>query len=78
MNNDIILGLAWYVVFVLSLSFHEAAHAFAAMKLGDKTACYGGQVSLHPFAHMRREPIGIFDPIHLLAINLLYSGCHYG
>ena len=59
MNNDIALGLAWYVVFVMSLSFHEAAHAFAAMKLGDKTAYYGGQISLHPFAHMRREPIGM-------------------
>ena len=43
-NNDVILGLAWYVVFVLSLSFHEAAHTFAAMKLGDKTAYYSGQV----------------------------------
>jgi Zn-dependent protease len=59
MNNDVILGLAWYVVFVLSLSFHEAAHAFAAMKLGDKTAYFGGQVSLHPFAHMRRAPFGM-------------------
>jgi Zn-dependent protease len=58
-NNELILGLAWYVVFVLSTSFHEAAHAFASMKLGDKTAYYGGQVSLYPFAHMRREPIGM-------------------
>ncbi len=59
MNNDIVLGLGWYLVFVLSLSFHEAAHAFAAMKLGDKTAYFGGQVSLHPFAHMRRAPVGM-------------------
>jgi len=59
MNNNVILGLGWYVVFVLSLSFHEAAHAFAAMKLGDRTAYFGGQVSLHPFAHMRREPFGM-------------------
>jgi Zn-dependent protease len=69
-NNDIILGLAWYVVFVLSLSFHEAAHAFAAMKLGDRTAYYAGQVSLHPFAHMRREPIGmILLPIISYVLN---------
>ena len=59
MNNDVILGIGWYAAFVLSLSFHEASHAFAAMKLGDKTAYFGGQVSLHPFAHMRREPVGM-------------------
>ena len=75
MNNDIALGLAWYVVFVLSLSFHEAAHAFAAMKLGDKTAYYGGQVSLHPFAHIRREPIGM---IVLPIISYILNGWMIG
>ncbi|MGD0553215.1 MAG: site-2 protease family protein [Sedimentisphaerales bacterium] len=75
MNNDVALGLAWYVVFVLSLSFHEAAHAFAAMKLGDKTAYYGGQVSLHPFAHMRREPIGM---IVLPIISYILNGWMIG
>jgi hypothetical protein len=50
MNNDmIILGFAWYVVFVLSLSFHEAAHAFVAMKLGDKTAFYSGVFTISSF-----------------------------
>jgi Zn-dependent protease len=75
MNNDLILGLAWYIVFVLSLSFHEAAHAFAALKLGDKTAYYGGQVSLHPFAHMRREPIGM---IVLPIISYILNGWMIG
>ncbi len=70
MNNDVILGIGWYVVFVLSLSFHEAAHAFAAMKLGDRTGYFSGQVSLHPFAHMRREPIGmIVLPIASYILN---------
>ncbi len=53
------LGIAWYVVFVISSTFHEAAHAFVALKLGDKTAYHGGQVSLHPVPHMRREPVGM-------------------
>ena len=75
MNNDIVLGLAWYVVFVISLSFHEAAHALAAMKLGDKTAYYGGQVSLHPFAHMKREPIGM---IVLPIISYILNGWMLG
>jgi len=26
------LGIAWYLVFVVSAMFHEAAHAFTAMK----------------------------------------------
>jgi len=37
-NNIVILGFWWYAVFVFSLTFHEAAHGFAAMKLGDETA----------------------------------------
>lgn len=71
----IILGVAWYVVFILSLSFHEAAHAFVAMKLGDKTAFYSGQVSLHPFAHMMREPIGM---IVLPIVSFFYNGWMIG
>jgi len=33
------LGMAWYVVFVVSATFHEAAHAFAAMKLIWQSKC---------------------------------------
>ncbi len=55
----ILLGFAWYLVFIVSLGFHEAAHAFAATKLGDKTAFHLGLVSLDPFVHMRREPFGM-------------------
>jgi Zn-dependent protease len=51
-------GVLWYVIFLLSTTFHEAAHAFTAMKLGDSTAYEGGQVSLNPLPHVRREPFG--------------------
>ncbi|MDL1893452.1 site-2 protease family protein [Sphingobacteriales bacterium CHB3] len=51
-------GLAWYVVFLFSITVHEAAHAFAAMKMGDDTAYNGGQVTLNPVPHVRREPFG--------------------
>ena len=54
----LLLGFAWYIVFVFSLSVHEASHAFAAMKFGDNTAFLGGQVTLHPWPHITREPIG--------------------
>jgi Zn-dependent protease len=51
-------GFLWYLAFLFSVVVHEASHAFAAMKLGDKTAYEGGQVTLDPFPHIKREPIG--------------------
>jgi Zn-dependent protease len=56
--EQLLLLPLWYVVFLLSLTCHEAAHALAARLGGDDTAYLGGQVSLNPMPHMRREPIG--------------------
>lgn len=54
----------WYVIFLLSLTCHEAAHALAAKLGGDPTAFEGGQVTLNPIPHMKREPFGtILFPI---------------
>jgi Zn-dependent protease len=53
------LGLAWFVVFLFSTTLHEAAHAFIALRLGDPTAYHGGQVTLNPLPHIRREPFGM-------------------
>ena len=53
-----VLGLTWYVAFLFSLTLHEAGHAWAALKLGDPTAYHGGQVTLNPLPHIRREPFG--------------------
>ena len=47
------------MVFLFSTTLHEAAHAFAAYRLGDPTAYEGGQVSLNPIPHIRREPVGM-------------------
>jgi Zn-dependent protease len=52
-------GLLLYVVFLFSTSLHEAAHAWAALKGGDPTAFEGGQVTLDPLPHIRRDPIGM-------------------
>ena len=52
-------GVVWYFVFIFSTVMHEAAHAFAALRLGDDTAFRGGQVSLDPVPHMKREPFGM-------------------
>jgi Zn-dependent protease len=38
---------------------HEASHALVSFRLGDDTAYRGGQVSLDPIPHIRREPFGM-------------------
>jgi Zn-dependent protease len=48
----------WYAAFLLSLTCHEAGHAAVARWGGDDTAYLSGQLSLNPWPHMRREPIG--------------------
>ena len=67
--------LKWYLVFILSTSLHEAAHAWSAWKLGDDTARRGGQVTLDPTPHIRRAPVGmVLVPI----ISYLASGWMIG
>jgi len=56
--DELLLLPLWYTVFLLSVTCHEAAHAFAAMRGGDPTAYHGGQVTLNPLPHIRREPFG--------------------
>ncbi|MEO1083237.1 MAG: site-2 protease family protein [Acidobacteriota bacterium] len=59
MTPDFIaLGLIWLAVFLFSVTLHEAAHAWAALRLGDPTAYHGGQVTLNPLPHIAREPVG--------------------
>ena len=74
-NVDIALGFGWYVVFVFSTVLHEAAHAFASWRLGDSTAYQGGQVSVNPVPHIRREPVGmVVVPI----ISFVFTGWMFG
>jgi Zn-dependent protease len=49
----------WLPAFLFSTTVHEAAHAWAALRLGDPTAYLSGQVSLSPWPHVRRSPIGM-------------------
>ena len=68
-------GLLWYVAFLFSTTLHEASHAFAAFRLGDRTAYEGGQLTLDPIPHIRREPIGtVVVPI----ISFLIGGWMIG
>jgi Zn-dependent protease len=47
---DVLLPLL--VILILSLSFHEAAHAWSANRLGDPTARMLGRLTLNPLAHI--------------------------
>jgi Zn-dependent protease len=68
-------GLIFYVVFLFSTTLHEAAHAWMAKRGGDLTAYRGGQVSLSPLPHIRREPFGM---VILPIISVLISGWPFG
>ncbi len=55
-------------VFLFAITVHEAAHGWAALKLGDPTAYNLGRVSLNPIVHI--DPIGtIVFPIMLLVMR---------
>jgi Zn-dependent protease len=46
----------WVLPLLIAITFHEAAHAFVAYKLGDNTAWQLGRVSFNPFRHI--DPFG--------------------
>ena len=51
-NIDLVEVLIVLVVLITSLTVHEAAHAFAADRLGDSTARQLGRLSLNPAVHV--------------------------
>jgi Zn-dependent protease len=57
------------VVLLFSLSVHEAAHAVAALRLGDDTAGREGRISLNPLVHI--DPVGT---VLMPALQFLASG----
>lgn len=73
--HDLGEGLLYFAVFLFSTTLHEAAHAWAAYRGGDPTAYHGGQVSLDPTPHIRREPVGM---VILPLISVMISGWPLG
>lgn len=70
MTPEVATGIAFFVVFLFSTTLHEAAHAWAALRGGDPTAYHGGQVSLDPMPHIRREPFGMLILPLLTSVSL--------
>jgi len=75
MSDEIPTGLIYYIVFLFSTTLHEAAHAWAAKRGGDLTAYLGGQVSLDPRPHIKREPFGM---VILPLLSVAISGWPFG
>jgi Zn-dependent protease len=73
--ETILLAGAWFVAFLFSTTLHEAGHAWAALRLGDSTAYRGGQVSLNPLPHIRREPFGM---VVVPLVSFLLGGWMFG
>lgn len=46
----------WAIPILVAITFHEAAHAYAAWKLGDDTAFRLGRVTFNPLKHV--DPFG--------------------
>ena len=46
----------WILPVLIAITFHEAAHAYAARHFGDDTASQLGRVSLNPLKHI--DPLG--------------------
>ncbi len=72
---DLLMGLVYYAVFLVATTLHEAAHAWAALRGGDRTAYLGGQVSLDPLPHIRREPFGM---VVLPLLSVVLMGWPFG
>ncbi len=56
MNISLYDVSVWVLPLVIAITFHEAAHAFVAYRLGDNTAWQLGRVSFNPLKHI--DPFG--------------------
>jgi Zn-dependent protease len=67
-------GLIFFVILLFSLSFHESAHAWAALRMGDDTAARLGRITLNPIAHI--DPFGtlLLPLIQILTTGTVYLG----
>ena len=58
----------WALPAIIAITFHEAAHGFVALRLGDDTALRLGRVTFNPLKHI--DPMGtIFLPALLLFLH---------
>lgn len=66
-NLDVLGTLLRFALLIPAIVFHEVAHGYAALALGDTTAKDSGRLSLNPIAHI--DPWGtILLPLLMIAM----------
>ena len=66
---EMVYGLSvWAAPLLLAITLHEAAHGYAALRLGDDTAQRLGRISINPLRHI--DPFGtVAMPVLLLLLS---------
>jgi Zn-dependent protease len=72
-SAQLIQYLFFMIIFLFSLSVHEAAHAWTAERFGDPTARYLGRVTLNPIPHIDLVGTLIFPTIAFFSGALLFG-----
>ncbi len=72
-SAELVEYLLFIIVFLFSLSIHEAAHAWTAERFGDPTARYLGRVTLNPIPHIDIIGTLIFPTIAFFSGALLFG-----
>jgi Zn-dependent protease len=68
MQAQIINGIFYVAVLIMSVIIHEVAHGYSAHLLGDDTARLNGRLTLNPLKHL--DPFGsVILPLLLLFMN---------
>ncbi len=52
MNAYLLTAAVWAIPVLFAITFHELAHGYAALALGDPTAQFLGRLSLNPLRHV--------------------------
>jgi Zn-dependent protease len=71
MIETILMYILAVPAIIISLSFHELAHAYVSYKLGDPTAKHLGRLTMNPLKHL--DPLGT-----LMLLIALKSGLGFG
>jgi Zn-dependent protease len=69
MSEILIQVSVWVLPVLFAVTFHEAAHGFVALRLGDDTALRAGRVTFNPLRH-----VDAFGTVLLPALLLIMSG----
>ena len=72
-NEILYLASIWVLPVLLAITMHEAAHGWAAWKLGDDTAKLQGRVTFNPLSH-----IDMFGTIILPGLLITLGGVLFG